>query len=824
MTFTVPELARTVSSRAFVFPGLWLVGLMFACSSVLAAEPATETDREIQFNRDIQPLLSDHCTQCHGPSEVDREADLRLDTRAGVFADLGGYFAVKPSVPEESEAYLRISSEDPDTIMPPLDAAKELSPTQIELFRRWIAMGAPYQDHWAFEAPSRPSLPGVNQVEWCLTPIDHFILRKIEDAKTEPSADADDLTLIRRLFTDLLGLPPSTTQVDEFMADQRSDRIEQWVDRLLDSPHFGERMAMYWLDLVRYADTVGYHGDQEHHASPYRDYVIQAFQENMPFDQFTREQLAGDLLENSTTRQRIASAYNRLLQTTHEGGAQDKEYLAKYAADRIRSLSGVWMGATIGCAECHDHKFDPYTQKDFYQLVAFFADLTEQGAYSAPNTSPTTRNPEMEVLTDFDRAFLNELKRERSRIRKELEKKESLTTVGENPAAAHSISDRKESLTRRIANLDAEIEELESKPRKVMISSATKPREIRLLARGDWMDNSGEVTQPAVPRFLPPLETTSSRATRLDLAAWLTSAKHPLTARVFVNRLWYLFFGQGISRNLDDLGVQGEWPTHPELLDWLAVEFRESGWDVKHVVKLIVTSHAYRQASLPRPDLKDDPENRLFARQNRYRFPAELIRDHALAVSGLLERRQGGASVRPYQPEGYYSHLNFPKRVYQSDLDKSQYRRGVYMHWQRQFLHPMLKAFDAPSREECMAQRPISNTPSAALTLLNDPSFVESARLFATHALLQEQRNDKERIEWMWKQALLRRPTAAEIKILDNLLDVQRSHFRTSASSADELVKTGLYPVDDQLDRIELASWTMVARALLNLNETITRN
>src|SRR5262245_42094523 len=460
-------------------------------------------------------------------------------------------------------------------------------------------------------------------------------------------------------------------------------------------------MATYWLDLVRYADTVGYHGDQDHHATPYRDYVIDAFNLNLPFDQFTREQLAGDLLPNPTTDQKIATCYNRLLQTSHEGGVQPKEYLAIYAADRVRNLSAVWMGATVGCAQCHDHKFDPYTSRDFYSLAAFFADVDEERHLrgGGSDTVPTKRPPEIPVHT----------KRERQRL---ADFDARIADLEKRPADDEQ--------KKQLAALTKQRDSLRKATRLVMVTQAVTPRTVRILPRGNWLDESGPVVDPAVPAFLGKLPA-DRRATRLDLANWLTDAKAGaggLTARVFVNRLWYLCFGVGLSKSLEDFGGQGEPPVYPELLDNLAVEFVESGWDVKHMVKLIVTSRSYRQASLESPALRDrDPENRLYARQGRWRLPAEMVRDNALAASGLLVVDVGGGVAKPYQPAGYYRHLNFPKREYVSDTDVRQWRRGVYVHWQRQYLHPMLRAFDAPVREECTAQRPRSNTPLAALVL-----------------------------------------------------------------------------------------------------------
>jgi hypothetical protein len=749
-----------------------LLGSPGGAEPARAAEPLAD---RVEFNRDIRPLLSDKCFACHGPDASHRKADLRLDTEDGAKADRGGYRAVVPGKPADSELIARITSPEKSQRMPPAKSGKTLSPGEIDLIRRWIGQGAPYQPHWSYLPPRRPTVPAVTNAAWPRGPIDRFLLAQLEARGLAPSPEADKVTLARRLFFDLTGLPPSPQEVDAFLADSRPGAYERLVDRLLASPHYGERMAMYWLDLVRYADTVGYHGDQEHPISPYRDYVIKAFNDNKPFDRFTAEQLAGDLLPGSTVEQKIASGYNRLLQTTHEGGAQDKEYLAKYAADRVRNLAGVWLGATMGCAECHDHKFDPYTQKDFYSLAAFFADIDERGAYRGPDASPTKRPPEIEVASPLapDRKLLT------------------------------------------------------------MVSVPVQPRTVRVLKRGDWMDESGEVVQPAVPHFLKPLDVQGRRATRLDLARWLTSPDHPQTARVFVNRLWYLFFGAGLCRSLDDTGSQGEWPTHPELLDHLAVEFmspasggREApGWDVKHLVKSLVLSSAYRQSSLePAPLRQRDPDNRWFARQGRFRLPAEMIRDNTLAVSGLLVHRLGGPSARPYQPDGYYAPLNFPKRTYKADTDAGQYRRGVYTHWQRQYLHPMLKAFDAPSREECTAQRPASNTPLAALTLLNDPSFVEAARVFAARILREGGAAEAERIRWAWRAVLSRPPAEREVAALARLYRLNREQYESDRAAAKELLRAGLAPQPNDIDVAELAAWTAVARALFNLNETITRN
>ncbi len=768
---------------------------------------ADVSPNRVDFQREIRPILSDKCFFCHGPDEKHREAKLRLDTLEGMFLHREEATIVTPKLPGESELWKRITAKDADQRMPPSESGKSLSEKERQLIRLWIEQGAEWSDHWAYAVPVRAGfLSGKNTDQ----PIDLAIRSSLVKNGLDFSPMADPHTLIRRYAFDLTGLPPSPEEVEVFVKQFKMDAdtaCRQLVERLLASPHYAERMAMYWLDLVRYADTVGYHGDQEHHISPYRDYVIQAFHENMPFDQFTREQLAGDLLPDATVEQKIASGYNRLLQTSHEGGVQQKEYLAKYSADRVRNFGSVWLGATLGCCECHDHKFDPLPQRDFYRLAAFFADIDDLRSFKAGDTTPAKREPEMDVTTKL----------------------------------------------------------VPKETRRTMITVAIAPRPIRVLSRGDWMDDGGEIVEPGVPLVFKQLSpagrdagerATGERPTRLDLANWVTSRDNPLAARVFVNRLWKLFHGRGLSRSLEDFGAQGEAPDHPELLDWLAVEFIDSGWDVQHMVKLMVLTRTYRQSSEMRsaefglrnedrsnstgreqssspsasqsairnPNSALDSDNRQLARQSRWRLEAETVRDNALAVSGLLVRQVGGRSTRPYQPDGYYRFLNFPKRDYTADTGEAQYRRGLYTHWQRAYLHPMLKAFDAPSREECSCERPQSNTPLAALVLLNDPTFVEAARVFAARILREGGSSPDERIRWAWQTSLSRPPTDRELAATKRLLEAERLSFAADPAAAPQLLKTGLAPIPPGLDPTELAAWTSVARTLFNLNEFVTRN
>jgi len=780
--------------------------LLLACTT---AESGGRGDG-IQFNRDIRPLLAENCFQCHGPDAGTREAELRLDTQDGLFGELAsGERAIVPGNPDAGEVYRRITASDPDERMPPADSNKSLSAEEVDLLRRWIEDGAEWQGHWAFLPPVRVTPPDIEGDAWSRNAVDQFVLSRLRSQELQPSPAADRVTLIRRLSFDLTGMPPGLDQVDEFLQDEGPSAYDRLVDRLLASPHYGERMAMHWLDLVRFADSGGYHSDNEHSISPYRDYVIDAFNENRPFDRFTREQLAGDLLPNPTMEMRIATGYNRLNKTTEEGGAQPGEYLAKSAADRVRTTSGTWLGLTLGCAECHDHKYDPLTTRDFYSFVAFFADVQERGVYSGGG-----RAPEMAVPTPSQLAEIELIEAEIANL------EQSLSAVGD-PLTLEEALD----LQSQTAALTSEKQNVEKQFTNTMITVSTEPREIHILPRGNWLDTSGEVVGPALPSSLGNSGDGGRRLTRLDLADWLIAADNPLTGRVFVNRLWKLFFGTGLSKQLDDLGTQGEWPTHPELLDWLAVEFQDSGWDVKHMVRLLVTSSTYRQSSRTSELLAQmDPLNRLCARQSRWRLDAEMIRDNALRVSGLLADRIGGRSVKPYQPAGYWSHLNFPTRRWKADTGANQYRRGLYTHWQRTFLHPSLLAFDAPSREECTAERAVSNTPKAALTLLNDPTYVEAARAFAERVFREAGSDDRSRIDWAWRACVSRPPLDREVALLTDLLQSSREDFDEDEQRARELLSVGLHATDPKHDPIELAAWTSLARAVFNLNEFITRN
>jgi len=998
-----------------------LVGTISIFAHTTAQSAEQTLPDEVHFNRDIRPILSNYCFTCHGPDEGQRQTDLRLDLEESAFAELeSGVRAIVPGDVKKSELYFRISTDDDTFRMPPEDFEKELTERQVALIKKWIEGGAKWEPHWNQVPPRRGDVPPA-VAEWKPTgPIDRFVHARLKNEGVEPAGDADRRTLVRRLYFDLIGLPPSPEEVEAFVKDDSPDAYEKVVDRLLDSKHFGERMAVWWLDLVRYADSIGYHSDNPRDVWMYRDWVIQSFNENKPFDQFTIEQLAGDLLPDPTNQHKIASGYNRLLQTTQEGGAQPKEYMAKYMADRVRNVSEVWMGATMGCAECHDHKYDPYTQKDFYSMAAFFADIKEPGVGARkPVPMPTPeferklaaldaqiadaeknlrdssadldkaqakweaelrdklgtdarsdlvwiddqrvpegeksgdwnyitkdqgpvhsgnqsrkqsaggnvqhyvyqakdtinlgegdmlfayiyldpKNPPQEVMLQFNdgswehRAFWGEdkipyggvgsdgpnhrkmgpLPKTGEWVRLEVSPEQvglkpgseingfAFTQWGgtaywdasgvnrnglglpqnlvdilkidagkrtKQQAAALAKHFRQNApqlaaARQKIDSLKQQKEKLKKQMPVMLIAQTTSPREIRVLPRGNWLDDSGPVVQPDTPEFMTDLGVEDRRATRLDLAQWLLDPENPMTARAQVNRFWMLLYGHGIARTLNDLGGQGEWPTHPKLLDWLAVEFIDSGWDIKHMVRLMVTSRTYRQSSQASPELRQlDPNNKLFARQTRFRLDAEFVRDNALDISGLLVPEIGGPSVKPYQPAGYWQHLNFPKRRWQKDSGDDLYRRGLYTWWQRTFLHPSLLAFDAPSREECTAQRPRSNTPQQALVLLNDPTYVEAARVFAQKIIKQGGSDDAARLRWAFQQALQREPTSEETQVLAALRAKHLAEYRADEADARQLISVGDYPVTEDADPAELAAWTNVARVILNLHETITR-
>ena len=1060
------------------------------CAALFAASLSAADTPTVHFNRDIRPIMSDTCFRCHGPDKGSRMAAMRLDLRdEAIKPTKSGVVPIVPGDPERSAIIQRIFATTPAKLMPPPYAHKELTAQQKETIRRWVAEGATYEGHWSYLPVQRPPVPPVAP-NAAINPVDAFIVERLSREGLHLSPEANPRTLLRRVTLDLTGLPPTPEEVAAFTQDHSESAYLKVVDSLLASPRYAEKQAMHWLDAVRYGDSAGFHGDNLLPAWPYRDYVLKAFRDNKPFDQFTREQLAGDLLPDASVDAKIASAYNRMNRTSAEGGLQPLEYLAKYGADRARTTSTVWLGSTMGCAECHDHKFDPFTAKDFYSMKAFFADIKETGlvydrgekSFGSKLALPTEEqsarlnqlnrriedattdlnaktaelslaraewekrilaqyesgklawrfqrpfeaksahgakltiagnepidqnfyvggsllserkpnpglilasgpNPDneaytvrfrpgagawtaigIEILQDenlpgsrlargADRFVLSELEAELSpapgktlrkipfvlatsekvgelvqneamaaidgdpqtgwavsygesrnpflaarfaqpietsaaatitvRLRQEsnlrkatigrfrlalsagehswpqlgdaVAKKRALTDPGMSiltvdverglpkkvldalkvPAADRDEAQRKailehfqwaspelQSLTVRLNALQLERGILESGITQVVVAETTTPRETRILPRGDFLNESGPVVEPAIPGFLGKLDT-NGRATRLDLANWIVSPENPLTARVFVNRLWREFFGIGLSKVLEDLGSQGEWPSHLELLDWLAAEFKQD-WDVKHIIRTIVTSQTYRQSSASNPQLDErDPENRLLAHQSRFRVDAEVVHDTTLAIAGLLTEEFGGPSANPYEPAGYLAAMNFPKREYSASHGADLYRRGIYTTWQRTFLHPSLATFDAPTREECTVNRVNSNTPLQALVLLNDPTYVEAARVFARNIIEQGGKSFDMKLNFAFSRALGREPSPEERDILTGLYTRNLARFRASPAKAREFLAVGESPNPHSLEPVHLAAMSTVARAILNMHETITRD
>jgi len=978
-----------------------------------AEEPGRGQPSPIDFQRDVRPIFAEYCLACHGPDVRDRKAELRLDSPAALrHAD-----AIRPGNAAGSQLVARIVSTDPEFVMPPPESGKKPSQAQIATIRRWIDGGAAWPQHWAFQPVERPvPAPSPTDSLWPKNPIDVVLLESMREAKLRPSPPAPDAVLLRRAALDLTGLPPAD---DLRLADDREadlsandDRFERTIDRLLASPHYGERMAVPWLDLARYGDSDGYHDDTPRVIHQYRDYVIRSFNQGKPFDQFSIEQLAGDLLPEASIEQRIGSAFHRLGPTSSEGGADASEYQAKYAVDRVNTTATTWLGVTLQCAECHDHKYDPFTTREYYQLFAFFNQVPEEilfrgndappilatpdegqlvrreelhrlyqdlarqldvrlaepnaeldgsqadwesqlasGQYNSAQLSPWQAiGPFTEVAGSqpFDHAYPPErqidlgMEYEDGKLRWQpkpewvdgkahylagdkcatylfrtvrVDRRQPMTLYlgsddgikawvngklvhsnilvrvvapnqdrvpivlqpGENQILlkivnlqggygfyfstrekekderieeamrlaripdAQRTPEQRRALRRlflsqydlRIADLAASLAEVEQQqqqlersiPKLRIMGEVTTPRPTHLLVRGDYRA-PGEQVEPGVPGVLGTI-SDGGRANRLTLARWLVDRRHPLTARVAMNRLWQQVFGQGLTRTMNDFGVRGEPPSHPELLDWLAAEFIESGWDMKRIVRRLTLSSAYRQSSAVSPEaLQRDPENRWLARAPRFRLPAELLRDQALAASGLLVRRVGGPSVKPYQPGDLWREMAYgdqPDRAYQQDHGENLYRRGLYTFWKRSIHYPMFALFDAPNREVCVAQRPVTNTPLQALVLLNDPTFVEAARVLGQQILLDHPDDFELRLTVATRALLGRDPEATERGVLRDTWTRLLDHYRAHLADAMAITQVGEYPRVAGLEITELAAWTGVCQSLMNLDEALSR-
>ncbi len=1042
-------------------------------AGALRAQERAPAVQPISFNRDIRPILSNNCFACHGPDEEKRKTRFHFDTQEGALAKKG---IIVPGSADESLLIEHVTSADPEQRMPPPETGRTLTAAQIDLLRRWIDEGAKWDTHWAYVPPARPELPAVRNAEWVRNPIDNFILARLDREGLKPSPEADKETLLRRVTYDLTGLPPTPAEVDAFLSDKSADAYEKRVDALLQSPRYGERMALAWLDAARYADTHGYHIDNLRDMWPWRDWVIDAFNRNLPFDRFVVEQLAGDLLPDATRDQKVATGFNRNHMINFEGGAIAEEYQVEYVIDRVEATSSAFMGLTMGCARCHSHKFDPISHKEFYQFFAFFNSLPERGldgrtGNAAPvlllpsheqqtklaeldaaiktrekalddsevqpvqaawekTRSSTPLKPDVEGLTahyeldgnlsdlsgrfqhgrtvagdvifetgrigraatfdgdaeitfgnigGFDRGdrfsmalWLKGRGRVPIHVFQKLDPakihgyewrfedielagiqrwaaKLAVAFIGNSPKDAIEIRTRErfrlgewyhvaltydgtgkaagvrlyvngelantevvrdalagalandaplrvgsralgdpflgqiddlrfydivlepsrvwqlaihytpqvllsgatgkrskdeladlrdyflvhaapDDLRKAYAELKALRKEreafLKAVPSTMVMAEMKTPRETFVLARGDYRNKTDKV-QPGVPAMLPPLPK-GAPLNRLTLGQWLVDPGHPLTSRVAVNRFWQMHFGTGVVKTQEDFGVQGEPPSHPELLDWLATEFVRTGWDVRAFQRLLVTSATYRQSSKVTPTLREkDPENRLLARGPRYRLPAEMIRDTALAASGLLDDRIGGPSVSPYQPSGLWEEMAFGEgfsgQSYAQSHGRDLYRRGMYTLWKRTVPPASLATFDAPDREKCAARRAVTNTPLQALVMMNDPTYVEAARVLAQRTLLEARRDDKDRIVRAFRLATARKPSGKEIDVLRGVLKSRLESFRTDRPSALKLLGVGESPRDKRLDPVELAAWTTVASVILNLDETITK-
>jgi hypothetical protein len=784
------------------------VAATFAASAQ-GGDPSSKRTTKLDFARDIRPILSNHCGACHGPDEKTREAGLRFDLRESAIAKLkSGKTAIVPGDSAASALIARIHAKKESQRMPPPESKKPLSEAQKQLLKRWIEEGAEYKDHWAFITPRRPIVPAVSDKKWVRNPIDAFILARLEEASMKPAPEASKEALLRRASFDLTGLPPTLEELDVFLNDQAPDAYEKAVDRLLASPRYAERMALPWLDAARYADTNGYNNDEERFMWPWRDWVIDAFRTNMPYDRFIVEQLAGDLLPKPTLQQRIATGFNRNHVLTTEGGIFEEEYRVEYVADRVHTTATAFLGLSMQCARCHDHKYDPISQKEYYQFFAFFNNVNDKVVnYNKGGAN----DPFLRVGTPEDQAQLAQIDKRRAELNVLLKKKGAATD-------ADTPKHKKE-----LADLDQKKAALEKiSPPVMVMAELTPPRQTYLLKRGQY-DQRGDNVDPGVPAMLPKLPRDAP-ANRLGLAQWLVDPANPLTARVAVNRWWAMHFGTGIVETVEDFGLQGELPSHPELLDWLAAEFIKSGWNVKAMQKLMVTSATYRQSSRVTKELLErDPKNRLLARAPRLRLPAETIRDNALAVSGLLKEKIGGPSVKPYQPAGLWEDVSVERRYkYVADKGDGLYRRSMYTFWRRTCPPPSMTLFDAPDRETCFFRRARTNTPLHALVLLNDPIYLEAARKLAERAM-QKEKTPQARLALAYRLALARTPTEKEQTILLGMYQESSTKFGKDAAAARKLLSVGESPRDAKLNEAELAAWTTVMNVVLNLDEAITK-
>ncbi|MBT5379108.1 MAG: DUF1553 domain-containing protein [Opitutae bacterium] len=780
---------------------------------------------QVNFNRDVRPILSDRCFACHGPDAHDRKAKLRLDQESGedgAYRIHKGSTAIKPGSIKDSELWYRITTDDADDLMPPAKSHKDpLAKEEQAIIKRWIEEGAPYEQFWAFVPARKPKIPKLKNSTWSKQLIDLQVLAKLESLNLKPSPDADKRTLIRRITFDLTGLPPTRDEIRAFLSDDRPEAYEALVDRLLGKKQYGEHIARYWLDLVRFADTNGMHKDFYRNFIAYRDWVIRAFNDNLGYDDFVRFQLAGDLFPDATSDQLVASGFNRLHLIIDRGTALPEESFFKNVVDRVTAVGTTFMGMTVHCATCHDHKYDPLTQKDFYSLFAFFNNID-----AAPETGGRPRDglqppfvavgtPEQEKNLEQLNQQLVESDKEVKDLKKKIAEEKDANTKKVLSQELKALTNHHNTLKGKRDRLDREI------PRAMIMKERKEVRPTHIRIRGQY-DAPGELVTRNTPEFLPPLKKSGETVSRLDLAEWFVKPENPLTARVAVNRFWQQLFGTGLVKTSEDIGAQGEVPSHPELLDYLTVSFIDSGWDVKALIKQIVLSRTYRQSSVSKPEqFARDPENRNLARGSRHRMDAEMIRDQILANSGLLVNTLYGKSVKPPQPDGLWKSVTMIGERFRADAGDAIYRRSLYTYWKRGMPPPQMTILNAPIRDACVARRERTNTPTQALLLLNEGEYLKAARSLAQKALQAETNDESRRLAFVYETVTSKLPDEKERQVLANLVRNLEKNYLEQPALADSICQ-GL-SVGDLAKKARLAAWTVLVNALYNLDITKTR-
>ncbi len=751
---------------------------VLSCKKELTASSALDS---VDYNLHIRPILSDRCFKCHGPDANARKADLRLDIAEGAFAGLKDNPSAHPIVPgkpELSEVYLRISADDTSQVMPPVKSNLKLTGSEISLIKKWISQGAVYKPHWAFIPPKQPAIPEVADEDWPRNEIDHFVLAKIEAKDLSPNEVADKERLLKRISFDITGLPPTIEMQEKFLNDNSESAYEKIVDQLLALPQYGEKMAAYWMDVARYADSHGYQDDGLRTMWPWRDWVIHAFNENYPYDQFLTWQLAGDLLPNPTREQLLATGFNRNHKITQEGGVIDEEYRIEYVTDRTNTFGKTFLALTFECAKCHDHKYDPILQKDYYSTFAFFNQVPEKGLLGDIMLASLADPPKMKITS------------------KEIDG--ILSFINKKDTAAVEV---------------------------MIMQDAPEKRPTYLLKRGAY-DAPADRVHVGLPKAIMPFDSVKYGNNRLGLAKWLIDKKNPLTSRVFVNRMWQEFFGRGLVKTSGDFGMQGEMPSHPELLDWLATDFIANGWNIKRLIKQLVTSATYMQTTVVSTEkLAIDPENILLARGPRTRMSAETIRDMALASSGLLVKEIGGPSVKPYQPKGIWELATSGRGIlarYVQDHEDKLYRRGLYSFIKRTVPPPVMLVFDASNRDQCEVSRLRTNTPLQALVMLNDPLVLEASRVFA-EKLTQQELSTEEKIAHAFRSIACRQPKDEELSLLLKYFEDEKSKFIASPEKATDFIRVGEYPHADIQDIPSLAALMQIVHTIYNMEESITK-